>query len=71
VGKAVGVGDVCHGDVIGDNELFQAGAEGFAKGGIRFDPEGIGGGADSAVGLQFPLGADDGGTNGLAGDDFF
>jgi len=71
VGEAVGIRDVFHDGVIGDNELFQAGAEGFAEGRIRLDPEGIGGGTNPAVGLQFALGGDDGGTNGLAGRKFF
>jgi len=71
MGEMEGVGNVFHGDVIGDDELFQPGAEGFAEGGIRFDPEGIGGGTNPAVGLQFSFAGDDGGTNGLAGRKFF
>jgi len=71
VGEAVGIRDVFHDGVISDNKFFQAGAEGFAEGGIRFDPEGIGGGTDPALSLQSALGGDDGGTNGLAGRKLF
>jgi tRNA(adenine34) deaminase len=64
-------GDVLHGDIVGDDKLFQAGAEGFAERGIGFDPEGIGGGPDPAVGFEPALGRDDGGPDRLAGLEFF
>ena len=58
MGETKRVRDVFHDDVIGDDELFQAGAERFAEGGIRLDPKRIGGGADPAVGLQLSLGGE-------------
>ena len=69
--EAERVGEIFDADVVGNDELFQAGMEGFAEGGIGFDPEGVGRCPDPTVGLQFPFGGDDGGTNGLAGLKFF
>ncbi len=71
MGETIVVGDVFRGHIVGHDELFQAGAEGFAEWGIGFDPEGIGGGADPAVGLQSALGGDHRGPEGLARLDFF
>ena len=69
--EAVSIGSVLHRHVVGHDEFFQTGTEGFAERGIGFDPEGVGGGADPAVGLQLSLGTDDSRPDGLTGLKFF
>ena len=69
--EAEGVGNVLHGDIVGNDELFQAAVKGCAQRGVGFDPERIGGGTDADVGLQLALGGDDGGANRLAGLELF
>ena len=71
MGELIEIRDVLHGDIVGDDELFQASAEGFAKGAIRFNPESFGGGPDPAVGLQFSFCGNDRGADGLARCKFF
>jgi len=64
--QAVVGGNVLEGDIVGDDELLQAGSDSFAKNQIGFQPQGIGGGGDAGIGLQFSLGGDDGGAHGLS-----
>lgn len=66
VGQVERVGNVFHGDVVGDDELFQAVAQRLAEWAIRLDPKGILGGTDADIGFQLALGGDDGGPDGLA-----
>lgn len=71
MGEMERVGYVFDGDVVGDDELFQAGAEGVTERGIGFHPKGILGGADAAVGLETAFGGNHRSPNSLAGLKFF
>ena len=71
MGELIGIRHVLHGDIVGNNELFQSGAEGFAKGGIGFDPKGLGSGPDPAVCLELALRSDHRRADGVAGLKFF
>ena len=71
MGELIGIRDVLHGDIVGDDELFQSGAEGCTQRGVGFNPQSFGGGRDPAVGLQLAFGRDHGGPDSLAGRKFF
>jgi hypothetical protein len=70
VGESIEVGHIFDRDIIGHDELFQPGAEGFPQGRVGLDPKGIGGGTDSAIGFEPAFGGDDGGSGRLPGLEF-
>jgi len=63
-------GDVLHSNIVSDDKLFQAGADGVVEGEISFDQKRVGHGGDVEIRFESPFGGDDGGANCLAGRKF-
>ena len=63
-------GDVLHQNIVGDNKLLQAGADGVVEGEISFEQKRVGHGGDVEIGFKSAFGGDDGGADCLAGRKF-
>jgi len=64
-------GDVLDYDIVGDDKLFQAGADGFVEGEISFEQKRVGRGGNVEIGFESAFRGDDGGADCLAGRKFF
>jgi len=64
-------GDVFDYDIVGDDKLFQAGADGCVEGENGFKQKRVGRGGDVEIGFESAFGRDDGGANCLAGRKLF
>ena len=58
-------------DIVGDDKLFQAGADGFVEGEISFEQKRVGRGGNVEIGFESAFRGDDGGADCLAGRKFF
>ena len=63
--------DVLDYDIVGDDKLFQAGADGFVEGENGFKQKRVGRGGDVEIGFKSAFGRDDGGADCLAERKFF
>ena len=63
-------GDVLHQNIVGDNKLLQAGADGVVEGEISFEQKRVGHGGDVEIRFESSFGGDDGGADCLAGRKF-
>jgi hypothetical protein len=64
-------GDVLHHNIVGDDKLFQAGADGFVEGEISFEQKRVGRGGNVEIGFESAFRGDDSGADCLAGRKFF
>ena len=64
-------GDVLHHNIVGDDKLFQAGADGFVECKISFKQKRVGCGGNVEIGFQSAFRGDDGGANCVAWKKFF
>jgi len=63
-------GDVFDYDIVGDDKLFQAGADGFVEGENGFKQNRVGRGGDVEIGFESAFGGDNSRANCLAGRKF-
>jgi FKBP-type peptidyl-prolyl cis-trans isomerase 2 len=63
-------GDVLNHNIVGDDKLFQAGADGFVEGEISFEEKRVGREGDVEIGFESAFGGDNGRANCLAGRKF-
>jgi hypothetical protein len=64
-------GDVFDYNIVGNDKLFQAGADGFVEGEISFEQKRVGRGGNVEIGFESAFRGDDGGADCLAGRKFF
>jgi hypothetical protein len=70
MGKDVGGGNVLNHNIVGDDKLFQAVADGFVEGEISFKQKRISCGRDVEIRFESAFRGDDGGADCLAGRKF-
>ena len=63
-------GDVLHHNIVGDDKLFQAGADGLVEGEISFEQQRVRRGGNVKIGFESAFRGDDGRENCLAGRKF-